>query len=96
MNQEEHDTSTSTKAHQSSGTTKTVILVGDTVCKGLTAFYVYDMKPVYILSMATEHLKWIVKERKVYYAMLNKEEKIKFLRTDIPDNYNYNMNSDSY
>lgn len=84
---------TSVRAQQLRGTTKAAVLVGDSGCKDLCAFSVYDVKPVYFMSMAAENLNWKVKERKVYDVTKKKEVKMKFLRTEIQDNYNNNMNS---
>jgi len=75
------------------GTTKATVLVGDMKCKQLCVFSVYDVKPVYFLSMATENLNWKVKESKVYDETKKKEVKMKFLRTKIQEIYNYNTNS---
>ena len=91
--QEEHKDPTSTKAQEARGATKAAVLVGDETCKNMLAFSVYDSKPVYFLSMAAENIKWIKKKRKFYDATLHKEKIIKFLRTDIQEKYNFNMNS---
>ena len=55
----------SAKAQAARGTTKAAVLVGDDTCKDLVTFSVYDVKPVYFMSMAAENLNWKVKERKV-------------------------------
>ena len=46
------------------GTVKAAILVGNPGCPNLIALSVYDTKPVYYLSMISNSIKWIVKERK--------------------------------
>ena len=91
--QEDVKDPTSNKAQTLRGTTKAAVLVGDENCKDLVVFSVYDVKPVYFISMAAENLNWKVKERKVYDPTKNKEINLKYLRTEIQENYNYNMNA---
>jgi hypothetical protein len=48
------------------GTVKTAVLLGDLACPALLATSVYDTKPVHFLSMVSENIKWMVKERQVF------------------------------
>ena len=41
-------------------------LVGDSKCPSLIAVSVYDTKPVHLLSMAVDNIKWTEKKREVY------------------------------
>ena len=48
------------------GTVKVAKLEVDPGCPCLIASSVYDMKPVHYLSMISNKVKWIIKERLVY------------------------------
>ncbi len=74
------------------GTVKLAVLEGDDDCPNLVAASVYDQKPVHFLSMACKDVKWIVKERSVWDPQLKNTVKIKFLRLNINDEYNNEMN----
>ena len=52
-----------TAIEQVRGTVKVAKLEGDDDCPCLIASSVYDTKPVHYLSMVTDAIKWIVKER---------------------------------
>jgi Transposase IS4 len=73
------------------GTVKAAELVGDHECPGLLAVSVYDTKPVHFLSMASESIKWILKERAVYDPKREKNVPLKFLRLNINNDYNLDM-----
>ena len=73
------------------GTVKAAVLEGDPGCPGLTATSIYDTKPVHYLSMVSEKLKWIVKERLVYNVDTGKSEILRFLRMCNIDEYNRTM-----
>ena len=73
------------------GTVKAAVLEADPGCPGLRASSIYDTKPVHYLSMVTEMLKWIVKERSVYNVDTGKDETLKFLRMCNIDEYNQTM-----
>ena len=59
----------------------------------MLAVSTYDTKPVHILSTAAESVEWVAKERKVWDANENKKSLIKFLRLNVIEDYNNNMNS---
>jgi hypothetical protein len=63
------------------------------VCPNLFAVSVYDTKPVHILSTAAHCVEWIVKEKKVWSDELKKKALMKYLRLNVIDDYNNNMNS---
>ena len=73
------------------GTVKAAILVGDPGCPNLIASSVYDTKPVHYLSMISNSIKWVVKEKKVFNVDTNQVEKLEFLRLNQINDYNNGM-----
>ena len=73
------------------GTVKAVVLEGDPRCPNLIASSVYDTKPVHYLSMISESIKWIVKEKKVFNVDSNEVETVRFLRLNQINDYNNGM-----
>ena len=73
------------------GTVKAAILVGDSGCQNLIASSVYDTKPVNYLSMISDSIKWVVKEKKVFNVDTNQVEILKFLRLNQINAYNNGM-----
>ena len=73
------------------GTVKVAKLEGDPECPCLIASSVYDTKPVHYLSMITEKVEWIKKEKDVYNIETQQTEKMEFLRLNQIDTYNYGM-----
>ena len=82
-----------TKQLQVRGTVKAAKLEGDPGCPSLLATSVYDSKPVHYLSMISEQVKWVVKEKEVFNKATRKMEPLKFLRLNQIDTYNYGMGS---
>jgi hypothetical protein len=74
------------------GTTKAAKLAYNPGCPDVLAVSTYDTKPVHILSTAAESVKWIVKQKKVWSATEKKKSLIKFLRLNVIEDYNMNMN----
>jgi hypothetical protein len=74
------------------GTTKAARLDNLPGCPDMLAVSTYDTKPVHILSTAAESVEWVAKERKVWDANENKKSLIKFLRLNVIEDYNNNMN----
>ena len=70
---------------------KAAVLEGDEGCPNLIASSVYDSKPVHYLSMISEEVKWIEKERVIYNIDMDEVEHIKFLRMGFIDMYNSTM-----
>ena len=58
----------------------------------ICAFSVYDTKPVHFISTSASLLKWVKKKRKVYDSNLGRMVEIEFLRTELQNDYNNNMN----
>ncbi len=75
------------------GTTKAAKLKHNPGCPDVLAVSTYDTKPVHILSMAAESVEWIVKQKKVWSTMEKKKSLFKFLRLNVIEDYNMNMNS---
>ncbi len=61
-------------------------------CPDLFAVSVYNTKPVHILSTAANCVKWIVKEKKVWSDGLQKKALMKYVRLNVTNDYNNNMN----
>jgi hypothetical protein len=82
------------KQHEATtrGTVKAAVLKGDPDCPDLVAVSVYDTKPVHFISMVTDCIKWVTKSRKVWNKALGAMEAIEFLRLNVNDNYNGEMN----
>ena len=73
------------------GTVKVAVLKGDDTCPDLVASSVYDTKPVHYLSMITEKIEWIEKEKPVYNVDSGQVEILKFLRLNYINDYNNTM-----
>ena len=73
------------------GTVKVAKLEGDPECPCLTASSVYDTKPMHYLSMITEKVEWIKKEKDVYNIETQQTEKMEFLCLNQINTYNYGM-----
>ena len=57
------------------------------------AVSVYDTKPVHLLSGVSESVCWLEKKRKVWSTAHKDNRLIGFLRLNMIDDYNMNMNS---
>ena len=73
------------------GTVKAAVLEGDPGCPNLIATSVYDTKPVHYLSMVSQSIEWIVKEKSVFNVDTNEVETLKFLRLNQINKYNLEM-----
>ena len=80
------------KKQQAISTVKAGVIEGDPNCSGLVCCSIYDTKPVHFLTMASEEIKWITKERDVYDTKKNTKVSMEFYRTNLQDEYNYDMN----
>jgi hypothetical protein len=74
------------------GKTKAAVLEGDPDCKDLVAFNVYDTKPVHFLSTACTSLSLKKKSKRGFDRDAGINAALKFLRTDMPDDYNHMLN----
>jgi hypothetical protein len=73
------------------GTVKAAVLEGDPGCPNLIASSVYDTKPVHYLSMVSDSIEWVVKEKNVYNIDTDEVEALKFLRLNYINKYNQEM-----
>ncbi len=53
---------------------------------------VYDNKPVHLLLTVAESVEWIVKKRKVFQREATQMKMMGYLRLNVIDDYNSNMN----
>jgi hypothetical protein len=67
-------------------------LVNSSACPDLVAVSTYDTKPVHILSMTTECVRWDVKEWLVWSTAIQKKAIMKYLRLNVIEEYNSHMN----
>jgi hypothetical protein len=74
------------------GTVKAAVLEGDPDCPNLVAVSVYDTKPVHFISMVSECIEWITKSRKMWNKAVQALVSVEFLRLNINDDYNREMN----
>ncbi len=79
-------------ADSAQGTVKIAVLKGDGKSKDLIVSSCYDQKPFYMLSHSIEKVTWIEKQKKVYSVALKKSINFKFLRFNLSDDYNFEMN----
>ena len=83
---------TDARAKQRRGEVKAAVLKDAEKMKDMVAFSVYDTKPVHFISTAAKSLKWIPIKRKVWDVNSGKMVEIKFLRTELQNDYNHKMN----
>jgi hypothetical protein len=81
------------KAEALKGTTTAARLINSTDSPDLLAICVYDNKPVHLLSMVAESVEWIAKKRNVYHRESRKMRMMSYLRLNVIDDYNNNMNN---
>jgi hypothetical protein len=72
-------------------TVKAAVMEGNADCLNMVAVSVYDPKPVHFLSTSCQLIEWITKDRKLFLSSLGRIGKNKFLRLNINDNYNQEM-----
>ena len=75
------------------GTTKAAVLEGDIECPNLVAVSVYDTKPVHFLTTIVEEIQWVSKTKKVWCDAEKRMEKLEFLRLNVNNDYNKDMNA---
>ena len=81
------------KAEALKGTTMAARLLHMKECLDLLVVCVYDNKPVHLLSMVAESVEWNVKKRKVFHRETNAMKEMGYLRLNVIDDYNLNMNA---
>ena len=65
----------------------------DPWCTDLICCSVYDTKPVHLLTTCAEYIDWKEMKRTVFDTVMKKTVPMKFLRLNLIDMYNKNMNS---
>jgi hypothetical protein len=75
------------------GTTKAAQFKHNPQCPDVLAVSTYDTKPVHLLSTVAELVEWMVKQKLVWSATEKKKSQFKFLRLNVIEEYNMNMNS---
>ena len=90
VQQEEKNTA---HAEQLRGTTKAAVLKDSADTPDMLAASVYDTKPVHIMSMVSDSVEWLAKQRKVWSAKDGVMRTMTFLRLNMIDDYNQFMNS---
>ena len=74
------------------GEIKAGVIEGDAYCSGLVCCSIYDTKPIHFLTMASEEIKYITKERDVYDIQNHNRVAMGFHRKNLQEEYNYGMN----
>jgi len=73
------------------GTLKISELVGDEQMNGLVAISLYDSKPVYLMTTASEEIVWVKKKQKLFDKNLMQLVLAPFFRINVIDDYNHIM-----
>ena len=81
------------RAEKLRGTTMAARLINSDACPDLLAISLYDTKPVHLLSTTASEVRWMVKHRKVWSTAVQKMAMMKYLRLNVIEEYNNNMNS---
>ena len=81
------------RAEELKGTTKAAVLKNSADTPHLLAVSVYDTKPVHLMSTVSESVKWTVKTKRVWSKDESAMTMMRFLRLNLIDDYNSNMNS---
>ena len=87
----QEEVKTRTAISQVRGRVKVAKLEGDDTCPHLIASSIYDTKPVHYLSMVSDKIEWVVKEKPVYNVNTGRTEQLRFLRLNQIDIYNFDM-----
>ena len=86
------DEKTGKAAELARGTVKAAVLKGDSRSSNLVVASCYDQKPFYMISHSCESVTWTTCERTVYSSTLRSTVPYKFLRWNLSDDYNFEMN----
>ena len=88
----QEDLKTGRAADAARGTVKAAVLKGDSRSSNLIVASCYDQKPFYMISHSCESVTWVPIEKKVWSSALKKMVDFSFLRWNLSDDYNYEMN----
>ena len=73
------------------GNVKAAVLQDDPECPDLVASSIYDSRPVHLLSMGCNEIKWVEKTKNVYNVDTGGVEVMRFLRLNQIDSYSNKM-----
>ena len=73
------------------GTVKFAILKGDPSCPNMLVGSVHDSKPVHMVTMITDAVRWTIKTRRIWSKELGKLMTMSHLRLNVIDSYNNSM-----
>jgi len=74
------------------GTVKAAVLKGDSRLSNLVVASCYDQKPFYMISHSCESVPWMTIMKKVWSTALKTNIDFSFLRWNLSDDYNFEMN----
>ncbi len=81
------------EAEQLRGMTKVAQLVNSRTCPDLLAVFVYDTKPVHLLSIVDDCIEWRMLKKKMWSISESRKIMMKYLHLDMIDSDNHYMNS---
>jgi hypothetical protein len=79
-------------AEAARGTVKAAVLRGDSLSSDLVVASCYDQKPFYMISHSCESVTWVPVTKRVWSSTLRKTVDFNFLRWNLSNDYNYEMN----
>ena len=79
-------------AEKERGTIKAAVLKGDSKSSDLVITSLYDQKPFYMLSHSCEEITWDMLTKRVYSASQKEKIDFDFLRFNLSNDYNNEMN----
>jgi len=74
------------------GTVKAAVLKGDSRSSDLVMASCYNQKPFYMISHSCKSIGWVPVMKKVWSSTLHQTVDFSFLRWNLSDDYNYEMN----
>jgi hypothetical protein len=80
-------------ADQARGTVKAAVLKGDSRSSDLIVASCYDQKPYYMISHSCESVTWTPITKKVWSSTQKTMVDFSFLRLNLSDDYNFEMNN---
>jgi hypothetical protein len=69
------------------------VLKGDKDMPDLVVVSVYGTKPVHFISTVCDCIEWVLKTKKVWNERKQRMENLRFLRLNVNDDYNKDMNA---
>ena len=79
-------------AERARGTLKVAVLKGDSKSCDLVVVSNYDQKPFYMITHSIPEVTWVVCEKMIHSSLLGKKTVFRFLRCNVSNDYNYEMN----